>query len=168
MPSPPVTTIAPATDTVAEAAFLELIRIFGQLGRIMQPYFARFGISGAQWGVLRILHEAEQDGQESLRLSELGGRLLVRPPSVTSIIDRLQRMRLVAREASTKDLRAKDVCLTEQGRQLVQRVLTGHSRQIASLMGGLDESEQRMLRDLLRRLRSHLETMAEGGGASGN
>jgi MarR family transcriptional regulator, 2-MHQ and catechol-resistance regulon repressor len=168
MPSPVATSGVPQAEKSAEAAFRELIRIFGQLGRIMQPYFARFGISASQWGVLRALHEAEEDGHRALRLTDLGDRLLVRPPSVTSIIDRLQRMRLVGREVSAKDLRAKNVRLTDDGRHLVQRVLKGHSGQIARLMGGLDESEQQTFRDLVRQLRAHLENLAEAGNGSGN
>src|SRR5437016_1502421 len=113
-----------------EAAFRELIRILGLLERVMQPYFARFGISGSQWGVLRTLHRAEEDGREGLRLTDLSDRLLIRPPSVTGVVDRLERAGLVVRVGSPTDLRAKQVALTPQGRQLVERVLAVHGKQI--------------------------------------
>jgi len=60
-----------------ENAFRELIRTFGLAERLMQPYFARFGISGSQWGVLRNLQRAEQSGLAGLRLSELSERMLM-------------------------------------------------------------------------------------------
>src|SRR5437016_2507823 len=82
----------------AESAFREMIRVFGLLERVMQPYFARFGISGAQWGVLRNLHRAEQEGIPALRLTDLSERLLVRPPSVAGVVERLERSGLVARQ----------------------------------------------------------------------
>src|SRR5438552_11431198 len=103
---------------VQERAFRQLIRTFGLLERVMQPYFARFGISGAQWGVLRNLHRAEQEGQAGLRLTDLGRRMLIRPPSVTGIADRLERVGLIVRRASETDRRSKQVALTEKGRQL--------------------------------------------------
>src|SRR5438045_9539495 len=81
----------------AEGAFRELIRTYGLVERVMQPYFAGFGISGSQWGVLRNLHRAEQAGQTGLRVTALSERLLIRPPSVTGVVDRLQRAGLVAR-----------------------------------------------------------------------
>src|SRR4051794_4985740 len=112
----------------AESAFRELIRVFGLLERVMQPYFARFGISGSQWGVLRTLHRVEQEGVAGLRLTDLSDRLLLRPPSVTGVIDRLERAGLVARDGSPTDLRAKQVALTDQGRQLVERVLAVHEK----------------------------------------
>ena len=86
-------------------AYREMIQTFGLMERVMQPYFAGFGISGSQWGVLRVLLRAEEEGKTGLRLSELGDRLLIRPPSVTGLIDRLERASLVTRYASATDLR---------------------------------------------------------------
>src|SRR5437764_6423730 len=95
----------------AEETFRELIRTLGLLERAMQPYFARYGISGSQWGVLRSLHRAEADGLAGLRQTDLSERLLIRPPSVTGALDRLQRAGLVTRGGSATDLRAKQVSL---------------------------------------------------------
>src|SRR3984893_16275138 len=108
-------------------AFRELIRTFGLAERVMQPYFARFGISGAQWGVLRNLHRAEQEGQPGLRLTDLRRRMLIRPPSVTGIADRLEKVGLIVRRASATDGRSKQVALTEKGRRLVEKILTVHT-----------------------------------------
>src|SRR5262245_56773073 len=122
---------APANPT--ENAFRELIRTFGLVERVMQPYFAQFGISGSQWGVLRNLHRAEQEGLPGLRLTDLGDRLLIRPPSVTGAIDRLERAGLVVRDGSPTDLRAKQVGLTSKGRELVERGVTVHEAQIETV-----------------------------------
>jgi DNA-binding MarR family transcriptional regulator len=141
----------------AERAFRELIRTLGLVERVMQPYFARFGISGAQWGVLRNLHRAEQEGRAGLRLTDLSARLLIRPPSVTGVVDRLERAGLVVREEAPTDLRAKHVSLTPTGRQLVERVLQNHGRQLDLVMGALSAEEQAELYGLLARLGRHLE-----------
>src|SRR5947209_5065369 len=141
----------------AEEAVRELIRTLGLLERVMQPYFARYGISGSQWGVLRNLHRAEAEGFASLRQTELSERLLIRPPSVTGVLDRLERAGLVTRVGSATDLRAKQVALTSEGRQLVERVLMGHQAQIESVMAGLRTAEQAELHRLLSQLRQHLE-----------
>ncbi len=137
-----------------------LLRVTGLLDRVMQPYFGRFGISRSQWACLRVLHRAEQEGLPGLRLMDLGRRLLVRPPSVTGLIERLQRSGYVESSSSATDLRGKEVHLSDAGRRLVERVLQGHSAQIAAVMGGLDEASQRQLDVLLQRLAEHLESMA--------
>ncbi|HEV3119227.1 MAG TPA: MarR family transcriptional regulator [Gemmataceae bacterium] len=144
----------------AENAFREMIRVFGLLERVMQPYFARFGISGAQWGVLRNLHRAEQEGISALRLTDLSERLLVRPPSVAGVVERLERSGLVARHNSETDLRAKLVSLTPKGRQLLDQVLAVHGKQIESILGVLEPEEQVQLHDMFHRLVQHLEGLA--------
>lgn len=143
----------------AEAAFRQLVHTFGLVERVMQPYFAQFGISGSQWGVLRTLHRVEQEGVEGLRLTDLSQRLLIRPPSVTGVVDRLARAGLVARDGSPTDLRAKRVALTEEGRKLVERVLQIHGRQIEMVLGGLSADDQENLHELLLRLGNHVEEM---------
>src|SRR5262249_16314799 len=136
----------------AEGAFRTLIRTFGMLERAMQPYFAQFGISGSQWGVLRNLHRAEQEGISGLRLLDLSERFLIRPPSVTGVVDRLERAGLVQRDGSPTDLRAKQVVLTPRGRELVERVLQAHQSHIERVMSGLTLDEQTDLQRLLARL----------------
>src|SRR5688572_17243456 len=72
-----LTPTALAAQTGAEPAFLALVRTFGLLRRVMEPYFGGFGLSGAQWGVLRTLHrETVESDAKSLRLTDLGDRLL--------------------------------------------------------------------------------------------
>jgi DNA-binding MarR family transcriptional regulator len=143
----------------AEGAFRQLIRTFGLLERIMQPYFAQFGISGSQWGVLRTLYRTDQEGLPALRLTDLSERLLIRPPSVTGVVDRLERAGLVVRDGSPTDLRAKQVALTGQGRALVEKILAIHARQIDAVLGGLSAAEQASLHQLLHRLGLHLEKL---------
>src|SRR4051812_47042728 len=90
-----------------DTTWRSLIRAFGLVRRVMEPYFAQHGISGSQWGMLRVLHNAESQGQPALRLGDLSDRLLIRPPSVTGNIDRLIRSGLVRRASSEEDHRVK-------------------------------------------------------------
>ncbi len=162
-----ITQANPSIDdraATAEATFGSLVRSLGLLKRVMEPYFGRFGLSGSQWSVLRTLHRAEQEGEAELRLSDLGGRLIVRPPSVTGVVDRLERTGKVSRRASSRDHRVKFVCLTDEGRRLVQRVLRHHPAQIRLVLGGLDAGEQRELGNLLGRLEPHLSSLAAEPG----
>ena len=152
-----------AAERTKDLALRSLMRTLGLLERVMQPYFSRFGITGSQWGVLHALHRAEADGLPGLRLTDLSERLIIRPPSVTGVIDRLERLALVVREAVAGDLRAKQVRLTPQSRQLIDRVLVGHAAQIDAVLGGLTDGDHAELHRLLESLNSHLESMAEVG-----
>jgi DNA-binding MarR family transcriptional regulator len=155
--------VKPEAEKPAEAGFRALIRTSGLLDRVMQPYFGRFGISRSQWAVLRILQRAERIASPGLRLVDLGERLLVRPPSVSGLISRLERLGYVVRNSSNDDLRGREVSLTAVGRDLIARVLQNQNTQIAALMGALDAREQKQLLTLLERLGAHLKDMAEEG-----
>jgi DNA-binding MarR family transcriptional regulator len=144
--------------------FRAFVRTSGLFRHTMRPYFAKFGISGAQWGVLRVLGHAEDEGIGMLRQADLGARLLVRPSSVTGLIDRLVRVGLVRRETDKHDLRAKHIRLTAAGRQMVGRVLRQHQSQIREVLGGLSQDDQRQLRRLMLRLGNHLETLVKPNG----
>src|SRR5262245_9860419 len=150
-----------STDSIPVRTFRELLRTFGRIERAMQPYFARHGISGSQWGVLRNLIRAEHEGLTGLRITALSERLLIRPPSVTGVVDRLERAGLVLRTDDPADQRAKFVQLTDAGRHLVEHVLKGHERQIEAVLGGLSRTEQGTLLQLLGRLGQHLEYQLE-------
>jgi DNA-binding MarR family transcriptional regulator len=150
----------------AEHAHRSLLRAFGSLKKAMEPYFARFGISRPQWAVLIVLHRAEQEGNGGMRLRDLGERLFIQPPSVTGVVDRLERDGLVARSKVEDDLRVRRVRLTDEGRAVIARVLAVHAGEIQALMNGLTARQQATLARLLDQLDAHLETFnADAGGA---
>jgi DNA-binding MarR family transcriptional regulator len=140
----------------ADATFRALLRTFGMLKRVAEPHFAQFGISPSQWGVLRALSRAQGEGIRGLRLTDLGDRLLIRPPSVTGVVDRLERMGMLTREKVAGDQRAREVRLTSAGRRLVARVMRAGPTHIESVLDGLDPHEQEELQRLLDKLSSNL------------
>lgn len=149
-----------AAPVATETTYRTLLRTCGLLKNAMEPYFARFGITSAQWAVLRTLQRAGSSSKDGLRLTDLSERLLIQPPSVTGVVDRLERLGLVSREASSTDMRAKRVVLTSAGTQLVDKILRGHAERIHDVLGGLSEVEQADLNRLLERLGEHLEQVA--------
>ena len=138
-----------------------MLRSFGQIQRVMGPYFASRGISSSQWAVMRTLHRAKTDGQPALRLTDLSERLLIRPPSVTGVIDRLQRDGLVERETQSEDLRVRCVALTAKGQRLVDSVLMGHPEQVKKVLAGLNESELADLLILHEKMTAHLQRLQQ-------
>ena len=151
----------------AEHAHRSLLRAFGSLKKAMEPYFARFGISRPQWAVLMVLHRAEQEGGGGgMRLRDLGERLFIQPPSVTGVVDRLEREGLVARSKAEDDLRVRRVRLTQEGHAMIERVLAVHAGEIQALMSGLTERQQATLARLLDQLDAHLKNInPDAGGA---
>jgi len=173
-----------STDETAHEAFRSLIRAYGLLNRAMQPFFGQHGISPSQWGVLRVLDRARhggpakgrglaEGGQKRLRMADLSQRLLIRPASVTGVVDRLERQGLLRRCISSSDLRTKEVCLTPAGEGLVNRILSTRHEHVQAVLsgpakgrgraeGGLTAKEQKELVALLSRFINRLEIVVNG------
>ena len=149
--------------TPTEAAFHAMIRTGVLVRRLAEPYFARHGISGSQWGVLRALQRAEAEGLDGIRVTDLGGRLLIRTPSVTGVVGRLERAGLVGREVSADDHRARLLRLTPAGRRLVHRLRDGHARRVEAFLAPLDEGQRAELARLLDQVSDHLQELADVG-----
>jgi DNA-binding MarR family transcriptional regulator len=141
-----------------------LVRAFGLLQRVNRPHFARFGISAPQWGVLRALQRAEQEGQRWLRVTDLSELLLIQPPSVTGVLDRLERAGLVSRASAADDLRVKHVCLTPRAQRLLRRVCETQGRHAQGILRALAPAEREQLRRLLGRLNAHLQELLDHNG----
>jgi len=96
----------------------------------------------------------------------LSDRLLIRPPSVTGVIDRLERIHLVVRDPSHDDLRSRCVRLTDAGRHLVIQVTGVYASHVERALGGLVPDDQHELQRLLGRLSAHLQSLLdESNGA---
>jgi DNA-binding MarR family transcriptional regulator len=149
-----------AAATSSPQVFRALLRTLGLLKRVMEPHFTTCGVSGPQWAILRTLYDVEAAGEGDVRLSDLGNRLLVRPPSVTGIVRRLRQMGLLDVTASAVDQRAKTVALTDAGRHLVESFSDRHAAHVDEVFSGLSPLERDELLRLLTRMGHHLEDLA--------
>lgn len=143
----------------ASAAWQQLVRVHGLMRRLSDPHFARYGMSSAQWGVVRALARLAQRGVREPRMHELGAELLVQPPSLSATLERMVRMGLVDRQVDPDDQRSRRVSLTRRGEVLLDGVLADHAAWVARMTAGLTPAEQERLDRLLRKLGAHLARM---------
>lgn len=133
-----------------EEAFLNISRTEAVLGDALEQVFAGFGISAAQYNVLRILRGADEG---RLCRNEIRDRLVTRMPDVTRLLDRMEEAGLVARARDVEDRRQVSTRLTAKGRALVdaldEPVAAEHQRRL----GHLGREELRTLIDLLTLVR---------------
>lgn len=122
--------------------------LMGELSSTMTPH----GITPAQYNVLRILRGSHP---ERLTCSEVGDRLLDRTPDVTRLLDRLQRNDLVHRRRAEHDRRVVEVGITDKGLTLLARMQDDIEATQQRLTEHLTAEEQRLLSDLLERMRTN-------------
>ena len=112
--------------------------------------FKPFGITAPQYNILRILR-----GQypESCTVNTLIERMIDRMSNASRIVDRLEAKKLVERNVSKIDRRAKDVLITEQGLMLLERV-DDALRQWLSGLENISPDRANEMSDSLDQLRS--------------
>jgi len=131
----------------ALSAYITLMRASNTVTARASGTRVKSGLTASQFGVMEtLLHLGP------LCQKDLGNKLLKSSGNMTVVIDNLEKRGLVRRERSTEDRRMFRVCLTEEGRFLIDDVFPSHAARIARAMGALEPDEMDELRRLCRKL----------------
>lgn len=135
--------------SAAHEAHLSVLRTAAVLQDAVEQTLRPYGISGAQYNVLRILRGAP----DGLCRNEVRDRMLTRMPDVTRLLDRMEEAELIWRARGTEDRRLVTTRLTAEGRRLVDELDAVVTAEHQRTMADLSEAEQRALTALLARVR---------------
>jgi DNA-binding MarR family transcriptional regulator len=109
-------------------------------------------------GLLWLGHEGP------LTMGDLARHLSVTEKTVTGIVDRLERDRIVQRSRDGADRRVVRVRLTARGGTLYRRIDAGFQAKVASLLALLDPADRRALFRILDTLRARLAAAVPASG----
>lgn len=143
----------PAIDAAAVEAHLTLARTYDALIDMRAPYWAKFGITGPRFVILRLLYLAE--GQRA-SMSEIAADLNKGMANITQLIDGLVQDRLVERIADPVDRRVVQAHLTVSGEALFASVFPQNAERIQEAWAPLSEQEKKLMVHLLARIHMHL------------
>jgi DNA-binding MarR family transcriptional regulator len=139
-------------DDLAAASVRELIpllcRSHHEQIRVM---FHDMGLHRGQNFVLH--HLWMEDG---LTISELADEMQLRPPTVSRMLQRMEKSGWIVRRSDPEDARVSRVFLTEAGRQVQGQVLDAEQRLGEMALRGFTAEEQMLLRRFLVQLVSNL------------
>jgi DNA-binding MarR family transcriptional regulator len=133
-----------------QKATINLFYTASWLGEKQHTFFKGFGITAAQFNVLRILRgQYPQPSTVNLIID----RMLDRMSNASRIVDKLESKELVIRKQCPNDRRAVDVLISDKGLELlgkIDKAMEVHERQICNLT----EDEAVQLNDLLDKFRA--------------
>jgi DNA-binding MarR family transcriptional regulator len=128
---------------------VNLIYTHGWLLNHQSAFFKKFGITGAQYNILRILR-GQHPGPASINL--LKERMLDKMSDASRLVERLKSKGLVEREVCPDDRRKVEVKITEKGMDLLAE-MDKIEDQFEKLFKGIKPGEANTLNELLDRLR---------------
>ena len=123
--------------------WLRLMRVYQKVDRASAEHLKGWGFSVAQFDVL-----AHVGASEGMTQQELADSLLVTKGNVCQLLDKLEDRGLISRR---HEGRSNLLFLTDEGRQLFERIVPVHEAVIAERFSVLTEREQTQLYELLRK-----------------
>ena len=137
-----------ADEVLALDTFIKLSRSINAVQAQLIPALQKdFGLTESQFAVLEALHHLGPLSQ-----GQLCEKILRSGSNVTTVVDNLERDRLVTRERDQVDRRVQIVKLTDDGKARVAEALPVHVARITKALGSLTSEEQFDLGRLCRKL----------------
>ena len=123
------------------------------VARRLQKNFRNAGldITIEQWTVLYHLWK-----EDCLSQQELCNRTYRDKPSITRLIDNLEKQRLVKRSSSKNDKRINLVCLTDAGRALQDTTLRLANQTMDEALNGVKKEDIEMVKNVLQKVYDNL------------
>jgi DNA-binding MarR family transcriptional regulator len=136
----------PRASALATECFLNLGRVAVSMLSELDRFLGKFGISSyTSFNALTVLAGAG----DPIPPSVVAERMVVTRPTLTGVLQTLERLGFVTRSAHPSDGRMRLVSLTDAGRDIVAQVLPEVHRFEEELFRGLDRSQQSALLDSL-------------------
>lgn len=112
---------------------------------------AKLGIKSAYRPLLTAL--LDEHGESQLSLVRATG---LQPPTVSITLRLMESNGYVIRKVDEFDLRRTHVYITDEGRDLVERIDNSNAKMRSDMLNGLDDSECETLKTLLTKLKDNL------------
>jgi DNA-binding MarR family transcriptional regulator len=149
--------VYPAASRHATECAMNLVKTGDMVVSRVASLLSQFDITPAGGLVLSMLVEAA----EPLPQSSIRERLLVSGPTVTGVLDSLERRRLVRRLLQPGDRRRRRVEITSEGGAVAAAFLPLIHAAERPWMACLSDAEQQLLIELLGRIQQQLATTGE-------
>jgi MarR family transcriptional regulator, 2-MHQ and catechol-resistance regulon repressor len=131
--------------------FLILMQTSRAIQERIREDMAKNNLSITEFSVLEVLfHKGKQT------IQQIGTSILISSGSMTYVIDKLEQKNFLKRNACPGDRRAIHVTLTEEGMELMDKVMPIHEDFVDYAFDSLDRNEEEILVRLLKKVRERV------------
>jgi len=116
------------------------------------------GMTFPQWMVLKDINNHEKDGSSELSMAAIARRLNSNRPNIMGMIDRLEKLDLVARAVNPNNRRSHIITLTNKAKDVMHKLQEFSQHTTDKALQGFDQDEAAAIRDYLTRIITNLTT----------
>jgi DNA-binding MarR family transcriptional regulator len=129
-----------------------IYRITNQLNQALRKRLKRSGINLARWRVLAVLKD---NGR--MNISQIVERTVIEQPTVSRIVDQLEREGLASREVCDEDSRFVQVMLTQAGEKAFREIYPTATKHQEQALQDFTKQEIKTLIGFLERIQNNIE-----------
>lgn len=135
----------------SEDLSLKLIRVLGKMSKVLADKLLlnikEYGVSPTEFAVLEVLYS-----KGDLPVQKIGEKILITSGTMTYVIDKLEKKKLLKRTASLEDRRVIYSSLTVEGKRLLDDIFPKHKHYINDLLSDLSDEEKVTFIELAKKL----------------
>ncbi|MEH6850372.1 MarR family winged helix-turn-helix transcriptional regulator, partial [Bacillus pseudomycoides] len=106
-----------------------------------------YRLNPTEFAVLELLYNK---GDQPIQ--KIGDKILLASSSITYVVDKLEKKRLLIRKPCPKDRRVTYASITPEGIELMDTIFPKHKQAIRQIFGGLDSGEKKVMIEQLKKL----------------
>mgnify|MGYP001075461000 CR=1 FL=1 len=129
-------------------AWMSIVGAYKTVHVLLNQQLIKNGLTFPQYRVIRVLGKFG-----AMPMNKVGEHMLVTPPDITGLIDRLEGRGYIERKESGTDRRVAMMRLTRRGEALHRRTSVQHRKLVSRIMKALSGKELVNLTRLLHRIR---------------
>ncbi len=137
-------------------AAVTLLKTGSDLLTGFEKMLKRYGLSQGRFLILIVMN---RQPDVPMAPSVLAEKIGVKRPTMTGLIDGLERDLLIKRQSHSHDRRKQELWMTDKSIKLMESLLPDYWSRIKNLMVGLNEDEEIMLVRLLGKVASRIEIL---------
>lgn len=134
-------------ETETLKTYIALMRVHGLFEKVVKEDAGRYNLNVTEFAVMELLYNR---GEQPIQ--KIGQRILIASSSTTYVVDKLCNKGFVERRPDEKDRRVTFASITEEGRELMERLYPEHAKRLMNLFEELSLSEITDMRDKLKRI----------------
>lgn len=129
-----------------------LYRVTNRLNARLIGRLKAIGINASEWRVLSVLRS-----YGTLSVGGIAERTLMEQPTVSRVVNQLEKQSMVSRSPSLEDSRVTDVTLTDAGNDAFNSIAPSALRHEENALGGFTRQEISVLKKYLERIEANIE-----------
>lgn len=136
---------------MAHTIVFHLIKVSKQIQNALGLKGDTYALSPSEASAILIIDAQKETSQIDIAL-----KLHLKPASIVSLVDDLEKLKLVTRETKSTDRRKYQITLTEKGKEEVKKIRTRTNKIEEAIKNKLTENEVKTLFSVLEKLSGDL------------